>query len=155
MIAGIAGPLYDPIENRDKLKPEAIWEIENGLNLKAADVYSASIDRSAWYQALADLFTRYDYVLLPSAQVFPFDAKIHWPREVAGKSMDTYHRWMEIVVPGTLSGCPIANVPVGFNSQGLPMGMQIIGPATQDLKVLQMAHAYEQACGWTRTVPQV
>ena len=153
MIAGIAGPLYDSIENRDKLKPEAIWEIEGGLALKGKDVYSASIDRSAWYQAVADLFTRYDYVLLPSAQVFPFDATLHWPREVAGKSMDTYHRWMEIVVPGTLSGCPIANVPVGFNSQGLPMGMQIMGPATQDLSVLQMAHVYDQASGWTKRMP--
>ena len=153
MVAGIAGPLYDPIENRDKLKPEAIWEIENGLSLKANAVYKASMDRSAWYQAVVDLFTRYDYLVLPSAQVFPFDAALHWPRDVAGKAMDTYHRWMEVVVPGSLSGCPVVNVPVGFNSQGLPMGMQIIGPATQDLKVLQLAHAYEQASGWTKQVP--
>jgi len=60
---------------------------------------------------------------------------------------------MEITVPGTLSGCPIINVPVGFSTQGLPMGMQIIGPATQDLKVLQLAYAYEQVSQWTRRVP--
>jgi len=153
LVAGIAGPLYDPIETRDKLKPEAIWEIENGLTLKAIDVYKASVDRTAWYQAVADLFTRYDYLILPSAQVFPFDAALHWPKEVAGKAMDTYHRWMEVVVPGSLSGCPLVNVPVGFNSQGAPMGMQIIGPATRDLSVLQIAHAYEQASGWTKQVP--
>ena len=153
LIAGTAGPLYQPIENRGKIKPEAIWEIENGLSLKAVAVYQASIDRSAWYQKLAELFTQYDYVLLPSAQVFPFDAALHWPGEVAGKTMDTYHRWMEITVPGALSGCPIANVPVGFDSRGLPMGMQIMGPATQDLTVLQMAHAYEQASGWTKRTP--
>ena len=153
LVAGTAGPLYEPIQNRGNIKPEAIWEIENGLTLKAADVYKASSDRSAWYQALAELFTRFDYVLLPSAQVFPFDAALHWPREVAGQKMDTYHRWMEIAVPGALSGCPIANVPVGFDCRGLPMGMQIMGPATQDLKVLQMAHAYEQASGWTKKAP--
>jgi len=153
MIAGADGPFYASLKNRDKLKPEAIWEIEEGLSLEANDVYSASVERSTWYQTIAELFTRFDYLAVPSAQVFPFDANTHWPREVAGKTMDTYHRWMEVTVPGTLSGCPIANVPVGFNNQGLPMGMQIIGPATEDLKVLQLAHAYEKASGWTGRVP--
>ncbi len=155
LIAGIAGPLYDNIEFRNKIKPEAVWEVEGGLTLGALDVYNASVDRSAWYQTVATLFSEYDYLMLPSAQVFPFDAGIHWPKEVAGKTMDTYHRWMEITIPGTLSGCPIVNVPVGFNDQGLPMGMQIIGPAAQDLKVLQMAYVYEQASGWTKEVPPI
>lgn len=100
-------------------------------------------------------FPQYDYLVFPTAQVFPFDARIDWPKKVAGQPMDTYHRWMEITAPGTLSGCPIANVPVGFNSAGSPMGMQIVGPATQDFKVLQMAHQYEQACGWTQKTPAI
>jgi amidase len=153
LYAGIAGPLYAPIENRIKIKPEAIWEIEGGLDLKAADVFRASIDRSEWYQTVAKLFTKYDFLVLPSAQVFPFDAGIHWPKTVAGRMMDTYHRWMEVTVPGTLAGCPVINVPVGFNAQGVPMGMQIMGPATRDLSVLQLADAYEQAAGWTKRFP--
>ncbi len=155
LIAGTAGPLYGNIENRDKMKPETIWEIEGGLALSASDVINASADRSEWYGTVAKFFSQYDYLVLPSAQVFPFDAKIHWPKEVAGKTMDTYHRWMEITIPGTLSGCPIVSVPVGFNSQGLPMGMQIIGPATKDLKVLQLANAFEQVSEWTKKVPPI
>ena len=69
--------------------------------------------------------------------------------------MDTYHRWMEITVPGSLSGCPIVNIPVGFNRQGLPMGMQIMGPATQDLSVLQLANSYEQEVKWTTMRPPI
>jgi len=61
--------------------------------------------------------------------------------------MDTYHRWMEVVIPATLSGCPVINVPVGFNAEGLPMGMQIIGRPQADQAVLQLAYAYEQAGG--------
>ena len=57
--------------------------------------------------------------------------------------MDTYHRWMEVTAPGTLLSCPIINLPVGFNSRGLPMGMQIIGQAKQDLDVLKLANAYD------------
>jgi amidase len=96
------------------------------------------------------MFETYDYLALPTAQLFPFDAKTHWPKEINGRIMDTYHRWMEVVTPSTLSGCPTISVPVGFNEVGLPMGIQIIGPNHADLAVLQIAHVYEQATGWVQ-----
>jgi amidase len=150
---GPAGDIYRSPEKRAALKPEAIWEIEAGLQLTAHDVYKASATRSAWYQAVRKLFERYDYLALPSAQVFPFDADLHWPREINGRAMDTYHRWMEVVVPASMSGCPAINVPVGFNDSGLPMGLQIIGKAQADLAVLQIAYAYEQATQWVQKRP--
>ena len=85
----------------------------------------------------------------PHAQVFPHPATTHWPKEIAGREMDTYHRWMEVVIPGTLSGCPVVNVPAGFNERGQPMGLQIIGRRYQDFETLQIAYAYEQATRWT------
>ena len=151
IIAGIAGGLYADPKTRALMKPEAVWEIESGLKFTAADVYRASVDRSAWYQALNKLFERYDYLVLPSAQMFPFDAKTDWPKSVNGKPMDTYHRWMEVVISGTLSGCPVLSVPAGFGPTGLPMGLQVIGRAQADLAVLQVGHAYEQAAKFTRT----
>ncbi|MDH4654816.1 amidase [Pseudomonas sp. JS3066] len=152
-VASSLGGHYADLARREQLKPEAIWEVENGLGLSAMDVSRASAARTDWYRAICQLFERYDYLLLPSAQVFPFDKTQHWPKEIAGRAMDTYHRWMEVVIPATLSGCPVANVPVGFDSRGLPMGLQIIGPPRADLAVLQLAHAYEQASAWTRHVP--
>lgn len=62
--------------------------------------------------------------------------------------MDTYHRWMEVVVGGTLAGLPVLNVPAGFGANGLPMGLQIMGRAQADLAVLQVGHAYDQASGY-------
>jgi amidase len=91
--------------------------------------------------------------VLPTAQVFPFDAKLDWPKEIAGRSMDTYHRWMEVVIPVTMSGCPAISVPVGFNQAGLPMGMQIVGPNHGEFGLLQIAYAYEQAAGWVDRRP--
>ncbi|KES23516.1 MULTISPECIES: amidase [Pseudomonas] len=152
-VAGSLGAAYADPAKRELLKPEAHWEVENGLRLSAMDVYQATVARSDWYRAIQRLFERYDYLLLPSAQVFPFDKNLHWPKEVAGRAMDTYHRWMEVVIPATLSGCPVANVPVGFNEQGLPMGLQIIGRHQADMAVLQLAHAYEQATQWYRRCP--
>ncbi|MGK8746375.1 amidase family protein, partial [Pseudomonas aeruginosa] len=57
------------------------------------------------------------------------------------------------VVPGSLSGCPVANVQAGFNAEGLPMGLQIIGPHQADFAVLQLAHAYERASRWFERQP--
>ena len=90
-------------------------------------------------------FERYDYFLLPSAQVFPFDANTDWPKEIAGRTMDTYHRWMEVMIPVTMSSCPALSVPVGFSARGLPMGLQIVGPNHGELACLQLAHAYDEA----------
>ncbi|HEV2115173.1 MAG TPA: amidase [Terriglobales bacterium] len=140
--------LYNDVSKRKLMKPEAQWEVEGGLKVSALQVYKASEARSGWYAAMQKLFQKYDYLLLPSAQVFPFDATVHWPKEIHGVAMDTYHRWMEVVVPASLLGFPAINVPVGFSEQGLPMGMQIIGRNHADLAVLQLAYAYEQATNW-------
>lgn len=151
LVMGLAESLYKDPKKRPLLKPEAIWEVEGGLKLSAQDVYKASVARSQYYKTLLVAFEKYDFLVLPTAQVFPFDAKMHWPKEIAGKSMDTYHRWMEVVIPGTLSGCPVINVPTGFGKDGLPMGLQVIGPRHDDLAVLKIAYAYEQASQWNLT----
>ncbi len=153
-MAGALMPFYQDPEKRRLLKPEACWEVENGLKLSAMDVHDANMIRTDWYHSFRLLFQQYDYLVLPSAQVFPFPHELPWPKSIAGRNMDTYHRWMEVVVPASLSGCPVISVPAGFNANGMPMGMQIIGPPRADLEVLQLAHVYELATGdWISAVP--
>jgi amidase len=150
------GYLYDLYANpstRAQLKPEAVWEVENGLRLTGRDVSSALAKRTAWYAAVLTLFETYDYILAPSAQVFPFDATVHWPKEINGRTMDTYHRWMETVAPWSMTGLPAMGMPVGFDRRGLPMGVQLIGKNHADLSVLQLAYAYEQATRWVHKAP--
>jgi amidase len=113
-------------------------------------VYDAARVRSAWYQVLRGLFEQFDFLVLPAAQVFPFHADLDWPHEVGGRTMDTYHRWMEAVVPATMAGLPALAAPAGFGPGGLPAGLQIIGPAQADAAVLQIGHAYDQASGRAR-----
>ena len=135
--------LYDDPVLKAQLRPEVIWEIEGGFDMPASRVTVAALARADWYQALHDLFERYDILVLPTAQVFPFDKTIHWPKTVGGREMDTYHRWMEVVIGGTLSGNPVVNVPAGFDERGRPMGIQCIGRMGQDREVLEFAMAYE------------
>ena len=105
------------------------------------------------HKQVPGLFERFDFLVLPSAQVFPFEAELDWPKAIAGRTMDTYHRWMEVVIGPTLAGLPVAAMPAGFGENGLPAGIQIIGPARADGAVLSMAAAYERATDWLSRHP--
>ncbi|WP_216093852.1 amidase [Streptomyces abyssalis] len=144
--------LYADPDARARMKPEAVWEIERGLTLSALDVAAAAAARERWYAALTDFFSEYDYVLAPAAQVFPFAKETHWPDRVGGRRMDTYHRWMETVVPWTLAGVPVIGMPAGFGEDGLPMGVQLVGRHRDDAGLLRLAHAYERETGWVERV---
>ncbi len=135
---------YKDPKTKALLKPELIWEIEQSLGLTTQDIATANSIRSDWYAELDRLFGQFDFLILPSAQVFPYPKDIHWPKEINGREMDTYHRWMEVVILGSLGGIPVVNIPVGFDSQGRPMGMQIMSKFGDDKRVLEFALAYEQ-----------
>ena len=147
------GEVYHDPARRGLLKPEAQWEVEQGLGVSGQEVAAQIERRNGWLRQALRLFEHYDVLALPSAQLFPFPAGQHWPREVAGRAMDSYHRWMEVVTPATLAGLPALSVPVGFNEAGLPMGMQLIGKPRGELAVLQLAKAYDEATCWPRRRP--
>ncbi len=135
-----------------RLKPEAQWERAGGAALTVGDIGEAMLVRDDWYAAVGDLFAGYDAVLAPSAQVFPFPADVHWPETVDGRPMDTYHRWMETVMPWSMAGVPVLGMPAGFDPAGRPAGVQLVGPPGADRRVLEIGLAYEQATGWVERV---
>jgi amidase len=140
--------LHDDPAHRGRLKPEAVWEVEGAARLTGPQIHAASVTRTAWHRALLALFERYDLLVVPTAQVFPFPVETHWPREIAGRAMDSYHRWMQVSAFATMGGCPALNVPVGFDAAGRPMGMQLIGRPRADLAVLRAGAAYEAVLPW-------
>jgi amidase len=140
---------YNDPNKRSQLKPEAIFEVEIGLRQSAYDISAASIVRTEWYNAVRRFFERYDYFVVPTAQVFPFEVGLHWPQQIAGRKMQTYHEWMKATLLITMSGCPSLAAPAGFSDHGLPIGIQIIAPNRRELDCLQLAYAYELATNWT------
>jgi len=132
----------------DQLKPEALWEHENSLKLSYMDFQKASQRRTAFYLHLLGLFEAVDVLALPVAQVWPFPKAERWPREIGGRPMDTYHRWMECTIYATLAGLPAISLPAGFHPhQPWPMGIQLIGRPQADLALLQVAAGYEAVRG--------
>lgn len=146
---------YDDPQLRPQLKPELVWEIEQSMMLTDADRQAARRIRADWNRELDRLFADYDFLVLPSAQVFPFPKEIHWPREIAGRRMDTYHRWMEVVIPGSLGGIPVLSVPAGFDRRNRPMGMQLMGRFGTDQQVLEFGLAYEAVTDHLAQRPQL
>jgi amidase len=142
----------DPV-TRAELKPEIVWEIENGLRLSALDVARAEVTRTEWYDAALRFLDTYDFVVAPSAQVFPFPVTTHWPAEIDGRPMDSYHRWMETVAPWSMTGMPALGMPAGFDDRGLPVGVQLVGRPGADAEVLRLAKAYEERTNWVRDHP--
>jgi len=138
----LLGYYRDP-ETRALLKPEALYEVETGLAQSAYDISAASLVRTHWYEAWRRFFERYDFLAIPTAQVFPFDAGEHWPRAIGSTSMQTYHEWMKANLLVTMSGCPALAVPAGFGARGRPIGIQFVGPNRAELACLKLAFGYE------------
>ncbi len=149
----VAASLAPLTEHRAKLKDTALWELDRGLGLTAMQVHRASVARSDWYRRAAEVFERFDALVLPAAQVWPFDVDVSYPTEIAGKKMDTYHRWMQVVVPVSLIGLPCLSVPAGFGVEGLPLGLQVFGPRGADERILSIGAAYHDATRWPQNKP--
>jgi amidase len=152
-VASGAGVFYDDPEKRDLLKPAAIWEIERGFAMSAREVHQQSVIRSMWFKKAAQLFETYDALLMPSAQVWPFPIDWVHPTEIAGVQMDTYHRWMQVVIPAGLIGLSVVNLPIGFGAAGLSAGLQLIGGRGQDAKLLGMANDWYHGTPWKDHTP--
>lgn len=147
------GPHWRDEAERAQLNPQAQWEISRGFELSVAQVEMAAAIREQWLQAFRSLMTRYDAVVLPSTQVWPFPVEWAWPERIGAREMDSYHRWMEVVVPASLIGAPVLNLPAGFGDMGLPSGVQLIGAHGADARLLAMGRAYHEARDWPRQNP--
>ncbi len=148
LIASRLAPLLQLKHAKEHMKPEALYEIDAANGLTAHAFMAASTVRSHFYAALLKLFDTYDAIALPSAQVWPFDVTLRYPTEiVAAKgtvAMDTYHRWMESSIYATFAGLPAVSVPAGFGTNGLPMGLQLIGKPQGDEALLQLAALFDR-----------
>ena len=140
---------------RQQAKDTAIWNIEQGQALTARALLESELARSRIYQSAADFFTSRDALLLPAAQVPPFDAQLDWIREIDGQPMDTYIDWMAVCCTISVTGLPAISVPAGFTDTGLPVGAQLVGAPRGDLALLRLAHAFEAATGHGSRKPAI
>ncbi len=148
LVAPRVAPLLKQPGAREQIKPEALWEHDQALGLNVLDFMRASEVRTAFHTHLLGRLEQYDVLALPVAQVWPFPVEERWPRRVAGRTMDTYHRWMESTIYATFAGLPAISVPAGFHPNGRwPAGLQLIGRPQGDAQLLRVAAGYEALIG--------
>jgi amidase len=138
---------------RDQVKQTVIWNVEAGGKLTGADVGRAERLRTELFHRLREFFTRFDFLVCPVVQVQPFDVDTEYPMEVDGHAMGSYLEWMRSCSRISATSLPALSVPAGFTTDGLPVGLQIVGPYLDDFAVLQLGHAFEQATGFTGRRP--
>lgn len=131
------------------------WEIECGKKLTGADVGTAEMKRTELYHRVRRFMERYEFFVLPVNQVPPFDVNQPYPTQIAGERMATYIDWMKSCYYISLVGNPAISVPCGFTSEGLPVGIQIVGRHHDDWGLLQVARAFEQARNLGDRLPPV
>jgi amidase len=139
------GPLL--ARHRDAIKPEAVWEIESGARITAAQLADAQQRHREFLDRMLGFHERHDVLVCVVNQVSPFDATGDWPHEIAGVPMENYISWMKSAYWISATYGPAISVPAGFTSDGLPVGIQIAGRRGDDARVLQVAAAFERATG--------
>lgn len=134
-------------EHRDKLKDTVIWNIEEGRRLTGPRLGEIERQRTEIFHRMREFMETYEFLVLPVVQVPPFDVRQPYVTEINGVQMQNYIEWMKSCYYITVTGHPAASVPCGFTPEGLPVGIQIVGRYRDDLGVLQLAQAFEDATG--------
>jgi amidase len=140
-------------KHRDLLKPEVIWNIEEGLKLTVEQVARAEAQRIALAARAEAFFKTYDLLLAPATIVPPFPVQNRYVAECAGKKFDNYVEWLGIVYAITLACCPALSLPCGFTASGLPVGLQMVGAPRGEAKLLAGARVLEDILGLCGTTP--
>jgi amidase len=128
-------------------------EIEEGSHLTGMEVAQAETAHAQLWRGFQAFLEKYEYFILPTTQLPPFDVDAPYPTEIAGVHFSNYIDWMKSCWYISATGNPAASVPAGFTPEGLPVGIQIVGRAKEDFSVLQLAHAFEQATGFGKKRP--
>jgi amidase len=142
-------------QHPDAFKGTLKDEIERGQKLSGQDIAHAEVAHSLMWRRFQAFLTKYEYFILPTTQLPPFDIATEYPTEIAGVHFDNYIDWMKACWYISATGNPAASVPAGFTPEGLPVGIQIVGRDKQDFSVMQLAFAFEQATGFGKKHPSI
>ena len=136
--------LYEDSRSR-RMSDNWRWEIEQGMQRNQSDFSRAETLRRDWRATIERLFTQYDVLAAPAAQVFPFNAEAGPPTAIEGASLKTYHEWLAISLPASLAGLPVISLPIASGSATNMTGIQLMMPRGRDHDLLTIAAEAEQA----------
>jgi aspartyl-tRNA(Asn)/glutamyl-tRNA(Gln) amidotransferase subunit A len=139
-------------EWESRMDPGLVACVKDGMNICMSDYQAMRERKYAYCAAQNRWFADWDFLVTPAVSVAAFPAErlqpAHWPQHPWDWIM-----WAEFSYPFNLSGNPAVSVPCGFTTEGLPVGLQIVGRRFDDLGVLQAAAAFEAIAPWADKRP--
>ena len=141
-------------EHRDNLSDIGLRSIEHGQQTTGADMSRAIYEVDRLGRRMEEFFDNFDLLLTPTMAVpaFPIDQR---PGVIGGKTVDPFWGFLPFTYPINISGQTAASIPCGYSSEGMPIGLHIIGPKGSEAKVLQACAAFEAANPWAGDRPGV
>ena len=146
-------------ERADELDPEVVWRWELAGSKTATDFGKAVVVQTSAYERVRSLLQQYDLLVTPTAPTPPFALELGnvggYPHEIAGTKVNNVFEQLALTFLFNLTGNPAISVPAGWTDDGLPVGLQIVGPWRDDAAVLQAAAAYERVRPWRDRWPPI
>ncbi len=137
------------------IKTTVVDEVNRGRALQVDAVMAAHVALSRQWVRSVEFFRSYDVLLAPVSQLSPFPIEWEYPSEVAGVQMERYLTWMRSACRVTTMGSPALSVPAGLDSNGMPVGLQMVGAPGDDVAMLGWAKAAERLLAAPRWSPDV
>jgi amidase len=139
--------------NLDRLEEFGVnlgGNVKAGLKVTPLDFAASEQKRAQLFQRFAKLFEHYDLLITPQSPVKQFPVEMNFPTLINGKKLDNYTDWIAGSFLITLMSLPGGSVPAGKTSDGLPVGIQIVGPRFEEPLILSVMKIVQQThpIGW-------
>ena len=130
--------------NRDNLKPEVVWNIEQGSKISSSKLFEAEKKRYIMRKGMISFLDKYEFFVTPTSPVEPFQAEERYVKEINNINLESYIDWLFLGFSISLVGCPSISIPCGFTKDNLPIGMQIISKPYNEYRLLSFASWIEK-----------
>ena len=142
---------------RDLLKPEVVWNIEQGLKLSSSDISKAEVKRNKIRANILEYLDVNEFLILPATPVVANLAEDRFVKKIDRVIMKDYLEWLLLGYTISLTGCPAISIPCGFSIEGLPVAVQVIARPYQEIRLLRLAAWLENVfeCKITRPIDPI
>jgi amidase len=139
--------------HRDQIAEDIIGNVERGFSVTPEMLFDAERVRWRLYRRMAAFFETHDLLICPTASIPAFPVEQRYVTEIDGKPCDTYIDWFAVTFALTMTSCPVVSIPCGFTSDGLPVGLQVVGKPRGEATLLQAAKWIEDQFAISGQVP--
>lgn len=149
---GATGLPFDE-EQSHRLKPLTRWLREQGLRLSGAEAMAALVAMGQVGRSIVEKLAPYDVVLCPVTT--DVARPVDWYGEDPGQDFELQKQYSAFTSPYNVSGQPAISLPLHHGSEGLPIGMMLVGRPADEITLLSLAAQVEHALPWRDRVPPI